>query len=511
MPKLLSWFNERFFFLGIFILLIFIPLYPKFPLLTVPNTYVAIRFEDFFVLLLAFLFILKTLLQKTNLFKDRLNRLILIYFLVGGLSALSAIFITKNVFPNLVLLHWARRIEYMSLFFIAAHSVRNRRDVKDCLLAIFLTTVGVSLYGIGQKFLGFPVISTMNEEFSKGLILNLTEWARVNSTFAGHYDLATYLVLVLSITIVGIVGFKNIFFKIITFIFGVLAFYTLTLTASQVSYAAYLISMILVLVISKKYLWIAPLLTLSVIGLFASRDLNQRYMATMKIQRQMLNEKYIQYQKEWENRFREKQMPTPTPTPTPTPIPPPIAVTTDTKAPVEVKKIIPTPTSTPSEAPKEKRYIVYNEENSEETVDIAEVTADRSIKIRLNVEWPRSLRAFFKNPLLGTGYSSITLATDNDYLRSLGETGILGFTALLLIFTEICRRFIVFLRKNQPLWEKTVVIGIFGAVIGLLINASFIDVLESSKVAFIFWIFIGIMIGIENYTRKEKALTNEKN
>src|SRR5205814_2283829 len=46
---------------------------------------------------------------------------------------------------------------------------------------------------------------------------------------------------------------------------------------------------------------------------------------------------------------------------------------------------------------------------------------DRSTSIRLNVEWPRAVRALTKNPLLGTGYSSITLATDNDYLRALGE------------------------------------------------------------------------------------------
>ena len=65
------------------------------------------------------------------------------------------------------------------------------------------------------------------------------------------------------------------------------------------------------------------------------------------------------------------------------------------------------------------------------------VFEDRSTSIRLNVEWPRALRAFKKNPLLGTGYSSITLATDNDFLRLFGEVGILGFLSFLLIFSNI--------------------------------------------------------------------------
>ena len=63
-----------------------------------------------------------------------------------------------------------------------------------CLSALF-----VSLYGVGQKYLYWPVYSTMNREFSKGLQLYLTEHARVQSTFGGHYDYAAYLVIVLPV------------------------------------------------------------------------------------------------------------------------------------------------------------------------------------------------------------------------------------------------------------------------------------------------------------------------
>lgn len=490
MAKLLKWFDDRIFFIGVVVLLIFIPLYPKFPLFNVPNTYVAIRFEDFIVALLVGIFLIKAIRERTNIFKDRLNRLFFAYFLVGGLSTLSAITITKNVFPNLVFLHWFRHIEYMSLFFIAACSVKKVQDVKDYISVIFLTTLGVVIYGLGQKFLGFPVISTMNEEFSKGTLLSLTEWARISSTFAGHYDLAAYLVLILAITVGSILGFRHFSHKIIGIAVGVMAFYLLILTASQISFMAYLASVTVVLLLSRNFKWIIPVLAISILGTFASQDLTKRYATTIRINRDLLLEAYGRSKID---KLVYLESPTPTPTPTPAPVisAPPAAGGT----PRRIIKPIPTllPSPVPTIGP--KRYVSYDSTSS---ADIAEITAYRSITIRFNVEWPRSINAFLKNPILGTGYSSITLATDNDYLRILGETGLLGFLSIFLLFLEVFRRAFTYLSKKEPGFEKVVVIGIMGSIIGLLINASFIDVFEASKVAYVFWMLVGIMIGMIN-------------
>ena len=62
-----------------------------------------------------------------------------------------------------------------------------------------LTVLTVNGYALGQQYLDWPVISTTNSEFSKGLILRLTPGARVNSTFAGHYDLAVFLAMAIVI------------------------------------------------------------------------------------------------------------------------------------------------------------------------------------------------------------------------------------------------------------------------------------------------------------------------
>ena len=118
----------------------------------------------------------------------------------------------------------------------------------------------------------------------------------------------------------------------------------------------------------------------------------------------------------------------------------------------------------------------------------------------MNVEWPRALRAFYKNPLLGTGYSSITLATDNDYLRALGETGILGLLAFLLIIFGIINKFlsVLPLDKNFSGLNLAFMAGLLGSLPGLLVNAVFIDIFEASKFALIFWFFIGLALKLSH-------------
>ena len=123
-----------------------------------------------------------------------------------------------------------------------------------------------------------------------------------------------------------------------------------------------------------------------------------------------------------------------------------------------------------------------------------EVFEDRSTSIRLVVEWPRAIRALEKNPIFGTGYSSITLATDNDYLRSLGETGLLGFAAFILVFIYKFKSFLKFDGLKDLDINKAFVASFIGSTIGILITAVFIDVFEASKFATIYWLISGMVI-----------------
>ncbi len=451
-------------------LLLFLPLYPKFPLASVSGTYVAIRLEDVLVALVVALFGLKLLLERDfSLLKDSLTHLFALYFGIGLLSILNAVFITKNVLPHLAFLHFLRRVEYISLLFVAYYSFKNIKQLKVYGWIVWLTSFGVIIYGLGQKFMGWPVISTMNEEFSKGLILQLTWWARINSTFAGHYDLAAFMVLLLPLVAVALIMAKRWSVRILVFLLGLFSYYILLLTASRISFGAYLVSIFLVLLLANKKWWLAPFLTFSILGMIFAGDLGQRYAATFRIDLSFLS-----------SQVKIKpppQIPGPSATPTPSGFLPP---------PGKVKPGKPTPTPTPTEIPELKP-------GEYPPVETTALAVGRSTDIRLKVEWPRALRAFLKNPLLGTGYSSITLATDNDYLRMLGETGLLGVLAFLAIFLEIGRRFYFFLKQRgiKP-EERLVVLAVAGATVGYFLNATFIDVLEASKVAFFFWILMGV-------------------
>ncbi|HEX9008333.1 MAG TPA: hypothetical protein VF837_03695, partial [Patescibacteria group bacterium] len=124
------------------------------------------------------------------------------------------------------------------------------------------------------------------------------------------------------------------------------------------------------------------------------------------------------------------------------------------------------------------------------------IQEDRSTSIRFDVEWPRAVRSFMKNPLLGTGYSSLTLATDNDYLRAIGETGLLGLLVFLSLFTGLYKALDCRIKDSTGI-NKIIIISCLGILVFFLITALFLDVFEASKIAILFWAFMGLAISIK--------------
>ena len=53
--------------------------------------------------------------------------------------------------------------------------------------------------------------------------------------------------------------------------------------------------------------------------------------------------------------------------------------------------------------------------------------------------------------------------------------------------------------------ERGFLAGVIGALPGVALNATFIDVLEASKFAIIFWLMIGIAVGVLRATKNEKS------
>ena len=424
---------------GVAAIILSVLLYPKFPFLRIPGISVSIRLEDL-VVFGVFLFWLITSLNVKTFFKDKINLAILLFFGVGLVSVLAGIFLTDTVEPHIGLLHWGRRVEYLSIFFIGISAVKKKEDLYFYLKLLLIVVVLAFFYGLGQRYFKIPIITTQNQEYARGIALRWREGAHLVSTFAGHYDLASFLILLFPAIYLFLFSKTDTLRKLIpktniiiirTILVSVtlMALWLLTQSASRISLVSYLGSSVLALILAGKKKFIPVITLLSFV--FASLSMN-------------LVDRYLNF--------------------------------------VDV--------------------YAAGEELPLETIAPEPVVEDRSTSIRLNVEWPRAIRALTKNPITGTGYSSITLATDNDYLRMLGETGLLGFGSFWLAFGLIILTIIKkFPKAEGP--ETLFIIGVFSAISGVLLNMVFIDLLEASKFAIAFWLILGFVVGLVKDYDKE--------
>ena len=464
--------------IGVTILLIAIPLYPKFPIINIPDTYVAIRLEDFLIAIVTLVWLIKYQSKIIGFFQQPITKLIAIFWLIGLISLISALLITQTIEPHIALFHTLRRIEYMIVFLITLSTIKSTIDIKYYLQVIFLTAFLIFVYGLGQKFFQFPIISTMNQEYSKGLALYVMHGGRINSTFAGHYDLAAYTVLLLNIIIVVLVVSKKIIAKLGYLILFITTYWLLLVSSSRISFAAYLGSIIVTLILLKKKLWIIPVVIMSLLTFRFTPSLFNRYSEVFEYEFAPRFAALDIFKFKSSQPSQIALAPTSTPTPKPSIAPTSTGVIPQIQGGIAA---IPTPTR----GPRQPRWIE----------EIPPPLEDRSTSIRFNAEWPRAVRAFLKNPLLGTGYSSITLATDNDFLRLLGEVGLLGFLAFGLIFLTLFNKLKSTIFKWPIDQNQALIIGLTGAVIGFFANSVFIDVFEASKVATYFWMLLAIMVG----------------
>jgi len=522
--SVLRWIDDHL-LLGISLFLLgFIPLYPKWPLFDVlPGYIVRVRLEDFLILGAVIIWLIYLLRGKVKLKRIPLAKPIAAYLAVGFLSVLSAIFITKTVYPEFiqiakVFLHFFRRIEYFSLFFIFFSSLKSKRQVWLAIGLLYFVVLAISIYGFGQKYLYWPAYSTMNREFSKGIVLYLTEHARVLSTFGGHYDLAAYIMLTLPILIVVSFLTKKVWVKIGLWLVSLVEFWLLILTASRTSFIAYLVAVSVIfglLALKKDKLWALKRWTavvgLSLLIMASFGDLSERFVHVLRLE---------QIKNAVTSPFR---------------YPPINGIPIDESLPLDeqLKRIASKSDVPPSKVkpdqevkPKEARpvdvYIdPYNyEPKTGEEGGGSLSYSDNALKfglstgIRLDVLWPKAWAGFKRNPLLGTGYSTLVKtrvweftqaeSTDNDYLRLLGETGLLGFITFISIFGVI----IVWLYRALIKSTDLLLSGIFAAGIGitagLMVNALYIDVFEASKVAYAYWSLMGLFLALAVMVIHEK-------
>jgi len=501
MKKLLKWLDNNAIKIALIGYIFFIPLFPKLPFKMINYTYIALRLEDFYVGFLTIIFFIQVYRKKIVLQK----RFVLPFLLFWGavfLSFLWGFFIQKTIeFKHLGFLHSVRRIEYMINFFFFASSIRKREDFFFYLKALMGVVMIICLYGLGQKYLGWPAVQTMNPEYAKGYLLILDANARISSTFGGHYDLAALLIFLIPLILACFIAFGNYWYFLIFF----LALFCLVLTASRISYGAYLLSTIPFLFFIRKFKLVFVVILLTIGLTLFSGNLTKRLTRTFQ-QKQIFIDKTTG-QTTVPRRLDPAELPIGDFVPNKNVVEGRATGVNAGMLKLNPKDVLDTKANLRDEIVKEARLAGRTLTRAEEDAlvekafnnlkVVSTVLPDISFSTRLQVEWPRAISAFLKNPILGKGPSSITEASDNDYLRWLGEFGLLGTVSFFYIFfllTKTIIQKIKYVNKN----ESYLFIGLLFGFFGLLGNATYIDVFEASKVAYMFWMTMGIFIGWTN-------------
>jgi hypothetical protein len=539
LKKIVSWIDNNGLLVLTAFLIAFIPLYPKIPFFSPIEQYnVRVRLEDLFVFGAGILWLVQWFRGKIR-WQSSMLWMIVAYLVAGLLSLISAIFIINTV-PLEALhvgkssLHYFRYIEYFSLFFIAFSSLHSKKQFKYLLGVLSLTVIATAIYGYGQKYYYWPVYSTMNREFSKGVRLYLTEHARVQSTFAGHYDLGAWLVITLPIILALAFWVKNKVIKVFLHIAHWSGIWLLVVSASRTSFAAYLGAAGLVILMEsfRQKGWFKKIFAIggrsTFLGILVSitllvwgADMYDRFLQvlegypavyqkyhTLNGQRKELFNVYIPATlglREW-------------------PKPPQAEVPENAISTDEAARVIVSSDQRPIKTRPSDVYVdvpdlvaveiaTVSATGSAETITVVE-ERDRvfsecafekglSLCIRYETLWPQAIAGFMRNPLFGSGYATLNKesaqqfteadSTDNNFLRTLGETGLLGFitfygAVLLAVFYAYQA-----IRTDDPLL-RTFAIGFLAATAGLLVNAIYIDVFASSKVAFTYWGLTGLLM-----------------
>ena len=458
-------------------LILFIPLFMKFPLVRIGGSFVSVRTEDVLILL-TYLFWGAYLVlsgQIKSFLKDKLNQAFFVFFLIGAISAFSGAFLTHTISTNLGILHLARRIEILLFLPFFASIIKTRRRAYVLLGSLSLVVLLASFYALGQRYLRFPAVSTTNAELAQGVVYYIQPFGRIISTFAGHYDLAIFLVMALTIISSVIFYFiqkKKMFFVGWLGFLGALSGLVLVMTAARLSFVAAFVGIILALILAGKKKFILVIFVLAALALAYPSQLRDRFVSTFTVN--ILNS----WQSYINNRSTDGKLNIPT-LPQSGSVGPPKEATDET--------VLTSPDIAPGEP-----------------VDITDLGVYRSFEIRIRAEWPRAIRAFIKNPFLGTGYSSIGLAVDNDILRSLGEVGILGTLAFFLVIYETVKR-IIALYRSQSGFVKYLSGGVLAMIFAFIVNALFIDVFEASKTGSIFWMVLGITLALGKLSKGKNA------
>jgi len=493
-----NWIDKNLLHWSFVVFIVAIAVVPKFPIQFVEYTYIRIRIDDILPAVMVALFTIQWIRRKVTLNKTLLIPIVLFWTSVF-ISFLVAYYVSYTVpLFNIGLLHSLRRVQYMIVFFVASSLITSEKRFYLYLKTYIATFLLVSVYGLIQKFGFLPSIQSMNPAYVDGRLLWLNSSDRINSTFGGHFDLAAYITFTIPI-VLGLYYTKFKKWYLLAFFASLTA---LLYTAARSSFVAYISAVTFLLLGLRRFKFYLFVLMVTAGLLMVTGDMTKRLLQTFQVRTVYTDEQTGETRIGQEISVKnlpagsyEIDLPF---------LKKPKSTKVDEKDRSDVARSIAydkalragkvlTAKQIEAEAALTTKFI-----KPEQTL-----LCDISCATRLQVEWPRAILAFKSNPLFGRGPSSITEATDNDYLRWLGELGLVGTFLFVFIISRIIFMMVKF-GKRVPEY-KTLSFGFICGVLALLINALYIDVFEASKVAYHFWVMSGLFVGISTYHAKNKV------
>lgn len=431
--------------LGVVILL------PKLSFIQVIGTTTDIRIEDFLLAAIYLIWIAEKIFGKEKFHFTLVHKLMMLFIVIASIGTIWGIINGTVQYHLLGILNILRRVEYFLMFFVAYDWLKPKRLFRYIEILIAYS-VGTVLVGLLQYINLLPMFPSWA---FPGRVLYYKQFSFLLSTFGGHYDFGGFLILIAPITIATFFLVKQMYTRLGLLLLIGLYYFSLVNSFSRSAYIGFMIGLVVLFILIRKYI----LVLLPVLD-------------TLRVAYLYFTGQFSKY--DYSITFTPASE---SPSPSPSLIP---------SSTLHTHKPTPTPTLHPITKPK------LNVGEPLQLPSGGEVTLDPGGAVRV-VVWKNAWDHFLKSPLLGTGYTSIGTGSDNQYLRTLAETGILGLgTFLIIVGTVLYKLYKGYKYFAEGTLEKMFIAALIAGIIGILCEAVLIDIFDSSKIAIFLWFLVGL-------------------
>jgi len=117
--------------------------------------------------------------------------------------------------------------------------------------------------------------------------------------------------------------------------------------------------------------------------------------------------------------------------------------------------------------------------------------------------WKRALKKWMNRPLLGLGITGVGIV-DSQYVRVIGELGIIGFGIFIWLLVAIFRGGLGVFRSTEDEYIQALSVGFLAGFVGLLIQALTANTFIIVRIMEPFWFLAAVVMTLPNFGEEEK-------